>query len=99
MNNIDNTMFFSVSEKDLNKTKKIIRSLDSLRFLNGTPFKTFGEKYQISLSGSVKDFNELSEYLDTIREPESADKKNKFYDTLESVKFYLTKRLGIENAN
>ena len=54
---------FYIPERGLDETKQVIRSLDSLRFLNN-PFQ-IGNKYHIYLSGDVEDVNKLDEHLAT----------------------------------
>jgi hypothetical protein len=52
---------FYTQKCNLDKTQKIIRSLDSLRFL-GSPL-IIGDEAHISISGNVNDMNKLNRYL------------------------------------
>ncbi|MCX6746897.1 MAG: hypothetical protein NTU63_02055 [Candidatus Pacearchaeota archaeon] len=58
-------MSFFVKQEKLDETKKVIRSLNSLRFM-GNP-SPVGKEVYISISGEVNEMNQFSKYLSTIR--------------------------------
>ena len=62
----ESTYCFSVLEGKLDETKKVIRGLHSLRFLDN-PQKE-GTFYNIKVSGSVYDIHELTSYLIQLEE-------------------------------
>lgn len=82
-------MSFYVTSERLEETKKKIRSLDSLRFIHD-PLQA-GKEFNISISGDVKDMNELnillSKYHEEDKKNNNSKKKNFFSDF-----FVLNKR-------
>ena len=59
-------MDFYVNEGDLKETKRVIRSLDSLRF-RGNPIDIGKGRYLVSILGEVLDMNQLNKYLSGIQ--------------------------------
>lgn len=60
-------MSFYIERGQLDETKRIIRSLDSLRF-NYNPFQLSSGKYNLSVSGRVEDINRLNEHLEKYKQ-------------------------------
>lgn len=92
----ENTMSFYVTQERLEETKKKIRSLDSLRFIqNPSPVGKDEKEFYISISGAVEDFNELNKLLNKYHE-EDETKKESRKESFFSDFFALKKRKQYE---
>ena len=87
----ENKMSFYIPAEDLEGTKKVIRSLDSLRFIYN-PLQ-LGDQCNIYLSGSSEDMNKLHKHLEKYSPRE--EPKPSFRNKLKR----LRKILLISNAN
>ncbi len=70
---MDNEMEFFVPEGNYEEIKKLIRSCKSLRFKYNP--RQLNGRYQISISGSVEDFNIIDGYMALLEKPKVEKKK------------------------
>lgn len=63
------TLSFYIEENQLEETKQVIRSLDSLR-LNHDPQKKSSGRYNLSVSGKGEDVAKLEQHLETYTQPQ-----------------------------